>query len=503
MSDTSTSSSDTLSRGITSDEFVEKLRRALKRDGDFPASARIVAELRQLVSDPKTTANQITEVILKEPSLGTRVLHLVNSSFYRRAKPIMTVSQAVIQIGMRPLAELCAGLVLLQKFVPAARRGGAFATCLQKTILTSLLSSSLSKELGPTVRSGTNKNDETGYLAGSFYELGTLLLAFYFPQVYETAIKRADAKGQDLSQSIKEITGLSPVDLSIEVIDALDLPDFYKDVIRASDQISNGVDSPEMGIKSEAVKIGKALYAAQQISDVVVHAKNRKELEDVIESLSDKLELDVVEIDQIVGSLPTVFKDHCHSIDLDLPALPEFVSAMSQSHETEGDDKGQQRDEEVFGAFLDEIREAVENKEPTASIITTVMETLAWSLGFDRVLLLLVTPNRKQLAGRMLLGQVSDFDPRSFKRPLGTDASPYAPDAQAFQENRPVFNGDPLFDDGWPIAVLPIGFGQRAIGVIYCDRVNCAQVELSSREQAAIGILAELLDRSVGVHSSF
>ena len=117
-------------------DLLDKMRKALQKDGDFPASARVVNELRTLISNSQTTATQITEVILKEPSLGTRVLHLVNSSFYRRAKPIMTVSQAVIQVGMRPLAELCSGLVLLQKFIPVAGRGGAFAECLQRSIVT-------------------------------------------------------------------------------------------------------------------------------------------------------------------------------------------------------------------------------------------------------------------------------------------------------------------------------------------------------------------------------
>src|SRR4051812_10945405 len=107
-------------RAGSPDELLKRLRTALKKDGDFPASARIVNELKALTTDPKTTANQLAEVILREPSLGARVLHLVNSSFYRRSKPIMTVSQAVIQVGMKPLAELCAGLVLLQKFGPVA-----------------------------------------------------------------------------------------------------------------------------------------------------------------------------------------------------------------------------------------------------------------------------------------------------------------------------------------------------------------------------------------------
>lgn len=486
------------------EQFIEKLRNALRKDGDFPASAKIVSELRILTSDPRTTANQITEVILREPSLGTRVLHLVNSSFYRRAKPIMTVSQAVVQIGMKPLAELCAGLVLLQKFVPTARRGGAFANCLQKTILTSLLSSSLSSEAkspghGPGAAS---KADECGYLAGSFAELGTLLLAYYFPQVYESALKRSEQKHVDLQQSIHEITGLSPLQLSLEVVSALDLPEFYREVIQAS--LGKAVET-QTGLpteRAEVVRLAKSVQSARDISEVLVTSKNQQELEKVLSSVKSNLNLATRAIEKIVGELPQIFKKQCDCIELTLPALPPFVSTYLES-KTEGvpaSGKASATTDE-FMKYVEEIREAVESGESTASIITTVMETLAWNIRFDRVLLLLLGQGRKRLSGRMLLGKTGSLDPKNIERPIGIDASPHASDAQAFRDGRPIFRGDPVLEGGWPLAAIPIGFGQRAIGVIYADRTGDGAPDLSEREQAAIAVLAELLDRSVGMSS--
>lgn len=501
MSDGQTPTSGKIDAGsVTSEQFLEKLRKALRRDGDFPASAKIVAELRKLTSDPKTTANQVTEVILREPSLGTRVLHLVNSSFYRRAKPIMTVSQAVIQIGMKPLSELCAGLVLLQKFIPLARRGGAFADCLQKTILTSLLSSNISAELSATNQ--TVKVDETGYLAGSFSELGTLLLAYYFPQVYESAIKRAESKRQDLSQSISEITGLSPSQLSIEVIEALGLPKFYRDtIVNAQSVATPGAAANSQPMPEELARVSKAIFAAQNISDVVVHSKNKQQLDAIISSVTAKIGLPPRALNSIVGELPNTFKNHCSSIELQLPSLPEFVEAYSEATPAGGTEQPSSLQEDKFAQFVDEIRQAVESHEPPATVITTVMETFAWSLNFDRVLLLLIASGKRKLVGRMLLGRMENFNPQTFERPVGNEANPYAPDATAFRESRPVFNGDPLLDKGWPLAVIPVGFGQKAIGVIYADRTATESRELSGREQAAIGVLAELLDRSISLHS--
>ncbi|MBN8549238.1 MAG: HDOD domain-containing protein [Deltaproteobacteria bacterium] len=504
MSDTKSNETEKIE--MTAEQFVEKLRNALRKDGDFPASAKIVSELRMLTSDPRTTANQLTEVILREPSLGTRILHLVNSSFYRRAKPIMTVSQAVVQIGMKPLAELCAGLVLLQKFVPVARRGGAFATCLQKTILSSLLSSSLVSESKPNLPSaaGTTKADECGYLAGSFAELGTLLLAYYFPQVYEAAIKRAEQKRVDLQQSIHEITGLSPLQLSLEVVNALDLPGFYKEVLLASlGKPSDGTTNLLPNERGEIARVAKSVQAARDISEVLVTSKNQQELDKLLVSVQKNLSLPSRTLEKIVGELPQVFKKQCDCIELTLPALPAFISNYSGAKSDSGAvaAKPEVLTGDEFMQYVEEIRQAVESGESTAAVITTVMETLAWNIKFDRVLLLLSGQGKKRLAGRMLLGNADNVDPKKIERELGADAAPHTCDAQAFREGRPMFRGDPVIEGGWPLAAIPIGFGQRAIGVIYADRTATEAPELSEREQAAIAVLAELLDRSVGMSS--
>jgi HD-like signal output (HDOD) protein len=206
--------------GDSPNEVLDKLGAALRKDGDFPVRAKVVTELRMLVNNPKTTVGQITEVILREPSLGTRVLSLVNSAFYQGTQPIMTITQAVTRLGMQPLSELCAGFILMQKFVPAAKRGGIFSESLKKSIIMSLVTSYLVREHDE----GGAK--ERGYLAGTFLNLGQLLLAYYFPQVYEAAGRRAKNLKHDVTQSLTEILGVSPSQLSLSIVDALQIPDF-------------------------------------------------------------------------------------------------------------------------------------------------------------------------------------------------------------------------------------------------------------------------------------
>ena len=479
---------------ITSEELIAKLKSALQSDGDFPVSARIVSELRQLTSDPKTSAEQVTEVILREPSLGTRVLHFVNSAFMRRAKPILTVSQAVVQIGMKPLAELCSGLVLLQKFVPAARRSSPFASCLKRTVLVSLLSGSIKANTNSVKSKSSPLSDEGGYLVGQFAELGVLLLGFYFPEILEAASKRSEQKNQDLASSINDLTGLSPWTLSVEVIDALGLPKYFIEVLHACDSPGRNPDKP---LTPEIELAARVLICATDLGSCIADGKSKIELDAKIAMAQNSLEIDPGKLRELIADLPRMFRDHCSSVELALPALPDFLSTYSISVQ-DSQTLSLSSNTSEFEAFLREVRQMVEHRESTASIITSVMETIAYGLKFDRVFLMLLSPNKQKLMGRMLLGTVNGFDPKRFEKSVNEQQN--CPALKAFREGRAVFKGDPIFDDGWPISAIPVGHGARAIGVIYSDRIpedGSLGEDLSQKDQASMTVLGELLERSI------
>lgn len=469
-------------------EFLTKLRRALTRDGDFPASAKVVNQLKELTNNPRTTAQQMAEVILREPSLSARILHLVNSSFYRRAKPIMTISQAVVAIGMKAIADLCAGLVLIQRFVPLARRGGAFAESLQKAVVTSLLSSSFSDEIGGT---GETKGNELGFISGFFSEIGTLLLAYYFPKLYESAVKRAELKNITIGQSLAQLTGHTPQQISIEVIRALGLPPFYEEVLKAS-QDSKRLQADARSLEEQKVVVaGKSVGAGFIVSSALQNG-TKETVDAALSQVATLVTVDTQTLTSIVGNLPTLYKDYCSVAQLPLPSLPPFIEQYNPTITpveifTEEDDA-------KFTDFLEEIRQAVENREPPATIITTVMETLMFALGFERILLLFFENNRKQLRGRMALGDIPDFDPATFIKVV--DEKGQTPYETALREGRVVYQGESILQDGWPLVVIPVGTFKKGVGVIYADFKD-KDIEINDRTKASIGLISDLIERVI------
>ncbi|NMC63139.1 MAG: HDOD domain-containing protein [SAR324 cluster bacterium] len=480
---------------ISSEEFLNKLRQALRREGDFPASAKVVSELKALAANPNATGDQITEVILREPSLSIRILHIVNSSFYMRAQPIMTVSQAVLKMGIKPIADLCSGLILLQKFVPAARQNTPFANCLKKVIVTSILTGTITPQLN--AQAGV-RNEETGFLAGSFSEMGMLLLAYYFPKIYENALKRAETKHIPVNDAIQQLTGLSPLQISSEVINALNLPPFYSEVMKLAEkagQIPKNVPAIPVE-RRHLMNCAKSIVAAETLTDVITEGKGQVALDKAISELQEKHGVEPSFVSSALGGLNDLYKDHCTSMQLTLPDLPEFLESYSP-------DKAKktsfEASESLFDQYISEIKQAVENREPTASIIVTVMEAISSTLDLDLVLLLLATGGKQSLSGRMLIGDIPNFDPNRFVRPIDHLADPNSVEVLAFKSSRCVFSGKPLLRDGFPIVAMPIGFGKRAVGVIYAERTKGNKEPFDINQEESIRQLAELLDRSLSL----
>jgi len=473
--------------------ILSKLEAALHADGDFPVRARVVSDLRRLVNDQNTPVEKIVEVVLSEPSLGTRILHLVNSVFYKRTQPVLTVSQAVVQLGMRALCDLCSGFILMQRFSPAAQRGGVFADCVKKSILTSALTSSLVLEFG------RSDEAEQGYLAGTFFAIGPLLLAFYFPQVFESAEKRAQARGQLVTQSIAETIGIAPVGLSLGVVDALDIPQFYRDLLFQT--FHRFVHLDESPKAEEIREMPNLLSTAAKLSEAIIDTHSRADLKKCLEDISQQSGLSVPQLLLVLEKTPESFKQHCRMIEMTFLTLPEhfeqFLANRGDEQESESENAEVGED---FSFYLDEIRQAIANRETISSIITTAMEALAFGQNFDRVLLLYLNESENALIGKMALGQPFPREPKLIRRDLEFLDVETSPDVKALVEGDVVVFGDPIFPEGWPFAAIPLGTGEQVLGVIYAEMLPnppSSATALDSTVTLALSLLADLLNQAV------
>lgn len=453
----------------------------------------------ELTGNPITTAQQVAEVILRDTSLSARILSLVNSSFYRRAKPIMTITQAVVAVGMKGIAELCTGLVLIQRFIPLAGRGGPYATCLQKALVTSLLSSNFSSLIGGQSLENEiheitpRKGNELGFIAGFFSEIGTLLLAYYFPKLYEAGINRAVHKNISVEKSLWQLTGKTAFELNIEVVTSLNLPEFFLEVLRSSKNSTQFVLDKHKGLDKLKVEVAAASIKSGNTVSEAIQKGTKEAIDSALLEVSKFTGISIDEVVNVTAQLPGMYSEHCALTQLPLPALPPYISHCAQSTtETKIISEVDSRD--AVTKYIAELQSAVNQNEPMASVITTAVEALSLAMHFPRTLLLLLNERKRKFEGRMIIDGTNSVDPKTITLSFDEDCSKNY--MEALKTSCPIYTGDPLLPYGWPFVIIPVGTVKKGVGLIYADHIN-ENFELTDQTKAVAQIISDLLHKAM------
>ena len=79
---------------------------------EIPTMPSVVVEALNVIKDPKSSMNQLSDVISKDISLTTQILKIVNSAYYGFPKQITTISKAMALLGMIKVKSLIMSVAL-------------------------------------------------------------------------------------------------------------------------------------------------------------------------------------------------------------------------------------------------------------------------------------------------------------------------------------------------------------------------------------------------------
>jgi putative nucleotidyltransferase with HDIG domain len=84
----------------------QPLSRLIRRARDLPTLPRTVLEITETINNPKSSAQDLAQVIATDQVLTARLLRLVNSSFYAFPRRISSVTNAIVLVGFDAIRHL-------------------------------------------------------------------------------------------------------------------------------------------------------------------------------------------------------------------------------------------------------------------------------------------------------------------------------------------------------------------------------------------------------------
>jgi putative nucleotidyltransferase with HDIG domain len=151
----------------------------------------ITVKVVELVENPKSTAQDLNKVISSDPALCSRILKVVNSSFYGLPGQIGSINRAIVMLGLNAVKNIAIAASLAKLF-----RGGDLTTTFSARDLWTHcnMTAAAAKMTATSLKLGLS---DEAFLAGLIHDIGIMVEMQYDRQRLIEVVRRngADSKG--------------------------------------------------------------------------------------------------------------------------------------------------------------------------------------------------------------------------------------------------------------------------------------------------------------------
>jgi len=166
---------------------TELHKKILSDHRELSSLPHTLAEVLRIARNENSSAQQLADVLKKDPALTAKTLRLVNSPFYGSRREISTMSQAVLTLGMRAVTALALSSSIYDltgKVKTTVDRLRFWRHSLQVAIAARSIAEEI-KYFCP----------EEAFIAGLLHDIGLIILEKSFPERYALIWKRASEGG--------------------------------------------------------------------------------------------------------------------------------------------------------------------------------------------------------------------------------------------------------------------------------------------------------------------
>lgn len=186
--------------GAPQDGLTPELRKAVLRVTEISSLPEITTKIIQVVEDPKSTANDLHEIVKNDPGLATKILKVVNSAFYGLPSQIASLDRAIVLLGMSAVKNIALAASLSRLFRPGAISDQFTA----KDLWEHCIAVGVCARMMAEVHVG---HAEEAFVAGLVHDLGLLVEYQVFPEQLREVVEQCVATPQDFTAAERTIIG--------------------------------------------------------------------------------------------------------------------------------------------------------------------------------------------------------------------------------------------------------------------------------------------------------
>ncbi len=183
------------SQDMDAQTFLKKLEKI----PDLPTLPNIVIKVNKLLQDPETSIKELGKTIETDQAIATKILRLVNSTFYGFRSKIRNISHAIIILGFNNVRNALVSVAIIKTFSGKKTfEGFEIEDFWRHSVAVAVTSKYLSEQ------SSLDSPDDC-FVAGLLHDIGKLVLSLHFTELFGLVWKSAKEDGLSFYEAERKL----------------------------------------------------------------------------------------------------------------------------------------------------------------------------------------------------------------------------------------------------------------------------------------------------------
>jgi len=203
---------------VNNPEVQARLRAIAEATEELEHPPELVMRAINMCKDPRASASDLAELILRDPAATMKILRLANSAFYSLSRRVPTVTQAIVVLGLGAVRNLL--MTSFYRNLHHAETREADASLWRHAVLTAVVA----RELASSLKLGDASFVESAYVGALIHDVGRLILHHREGSAYPPAGTTSTFGPNPLLASERATYGFTHAELGAELAHRWYLP---------------------------------------------------------------------------------------------------------------------------------------------------------------------------------------------------------------------------------------------------------------------------------------
>ena len=375
----------------------------------LPVLSGVMQEVNAVTQSSNTSAEQLSEIIMRDSALTAKVLRMANSvANTRGSNNINTISRAVVQLGFKGIKAISLSIMLVDSLLKNQDKermmewmGRGFHTAVQAENL---------------IKHAGNDNDEEVFITALLLHVGDMAFWSMKGQYAKLLDGALTNSGQVTSPSLEtKVLGTSLKDVGVALANEWNLGDDLKEVLSPGHKPS---------IRTQAVLLGEKISLASEkgwdsaeFTDVLVDA-----------SMFTGLGLQEMRSKILEGAERAAGVASSYGADPIIKYIPKADDSAVTTDASESkaepapvESTGVDADAKLQLEILREMGNMAQNNIDVNTLFKMLTEGIHKGVGFERVALCLIDPKVTSMTAKYIQGAKADIWKDELKMPVKSE----------------------------------------------------------------------------------